>query len=41
MNLIINNAVEWGVELTKEDIEEISKADTAFTINSVQYWSKR
>lgn len=41
MNLIINNAVEWGVNLTKEDIEEISKADTTFTISSVQYWSKK
>lgn len=41
MNLIINNAVEWGVELTKEDIEEISKADTTFCISSVEYWSNK
>lgn len=41
MNLIINNAVEWGVELTKEDIEEISKADTIFCISSVEYWSNK
>lgn len=41
MNLIINNAVEWGVELTKEDIEEISKADTTFCIANVEYWSKK
>jgi len=40
MNLIINNAVEWGIDLTKEDIEEISKADTTFCISSVEYWSK-
>lgn len=40
MNLIINNAVEWGVDLTKEDIEEISKADTTFCIAKVEYWSK-
>lgn len=40
MNLIINNAVEWGVELTKEDIKEISKVDTTFCINNIQYWSK-
>lgn len=39
MNLIINNAVEWGVDLTKEDIEEISKADT-FCISNVEYWQK-
>ena len=41
MNLIINNAVEWGVELTKEDIEEISKVDTTFCICSVEYWNKK
>ncbi len=40
MNLIINNAVEWEVDLTKEDIEEISKADTTFCIANVEYWSK-
>jgi beta-glucanase (GH16 family) len=40
MNLIINNAIEWGVELTKEDIEKISKADITFWISSVEYWSK-
>lgn len=40
MNLIINNAVEWGVELLKKDIEKISKADTNFCIRSVEYWSK-
>jgi beta-glucanase (GH16 family) len=39
MNLIINNAVEWGVGLTAKDIEEISKAITTFTIRSVQYWN--
>lgn len=36
-----NNAVEWGVELTAKDIEEITKADTNFCIRSVQYWSKK
>lgn len=41
MNLIINNAVEWGVELTAKDIEEISKADTTFCIANVEYWSKK
>lgn len=44
MNLIINNAVEWGVELTKEDIAEIDinilKENTTFCINSIQYWNK-
>lgn len=41
MNLIINNAVEWGNALTKEDIEEISKVDTSFCIANVEYWSKK
>lgn len=41
MNLIINNAVEWGVELTKEDIKEISKADTTFCISSVEFYNKK
>lgn len=41
MNLIINNAVEWGIDLTKEDIEEISKADTTFCTNSVEYWNNK
>lgn len=40
MHLIINNAVERGVELTAKDIKEISKADTTFCISSVEYWSK-
>lgn len=41
MNLIINNAVEWGIDLTKEDIEKISKADTEFCIANVEYWSNK
>lgn len=44
MNLIINNAIEWGVDLTAKDIAEIDinilKENTTFCINSIQYWSK-
>ena len=44
MNLIINNAVEWGVNLTAKDIAELDveilRENTTFCIANVEYWSK-